>query len=93
MVKGYFLSKDGNIPSELEDGYFTLPANRNYSTIFNISNATDNWNISGPTFSEAYVHVHVGYSFTGVECSVMSVSLLQQHLMFRISQLKMAVRL
>ena len=71
MVESYFLSKDGDTASKLEDGCFTLPANRNYSTIFNVNNATGNRNISGPIFSEAYVHVHihVGYSFTGVVAS------------------------
>ena len=95
MVEGYFLSEDGYKTSKLESGYFTLPANRNYSTtIFSI---TGNWNISGPNFSEAYVHVHtcihVGYicSFTGFKCLVMSVSLLQQLLMFREPQLVVAV--
>lgn len=89
MVDGYFLNKDGYTSSKLEGGFFTLPANGNYSTtIFNISNATGNWNISGPNFSEAYVHtcIHVGY---GVGCSVMSLSLLQQHLMFKIAQLSL----
>ena len=58
MVKGYFLSKNGNISSKLEDGYFTVPADRNYSTIFNINNTTGNWNISGPIFSETHIHVY-----------------------------------
>ena len=74
MVEGYFLSKDGIISSKFEDGYFTVPADRSYSTIFNINNTTGNWNISGPIFSETHVHVQVHVGFTGVECSCSDVS-------------------
>lgn len=48
----------------LEDGNVTLPANRNYSTTFEINGTR---NISGPNFSE----IHVYYS--AVECSMMCV--------------------
>ena len=50
MIVGYF-RHDHELNTLLEDGCVTLPANRNYSTTFEISDATGTWNVSGPNFS------------------------------------------
>ena len=55
----------------LEDGNVTLPANRNYSTTFEINNGTRTRNMSGPNFSE--IHVYVIYMCSAVKCSMTCV--------------------
>lgn len=56
---GYFLHDSTIYVKRPEEygGYFTLPANRSYSPIFEIKDGTRKWNISGTNFSKKHVHV------------------------------------